>query len=132
VSGLTDFQVDVTRLFFSIATPAVTVFDLVEAPASGGRPGNVATVIGELLQDGTIDGEALADVAAHYPTAVMQRTGHLVEHMAENAGATLDLSRLEQLVIDAANTLLDPRGPHHGRRDRRWHLLANTDIEHDL
>jgi predicted transcriptional regulator of viral defense system len=55
-----------------------------------------------------------------------------MEHMAEKVGVALDLSRLERLVIDAANTLLDPRGPRHGRRDRRWHLLANTDIEHDL
>lgn len=116
----------------NVATPAVTVLDLVEAPASGGGLGNVATVIGDLLRDGTIDGDALADVAAHYPTAVVQRTGHLLEHMAETVGAALDLSRLEQLVIDATNTLLDPREPRHGRRDRRWHLLANTDIEHDL
>lgn len=116
----------------SIATPAVTVLDLVEAPASGGGLGNVATVIGDLLRDGTIDGDALADVAAHYPTAVVQRTGHLLEHMAETIGAAPDLSRLEQLVIDAVNTLLDPRGPRHGRRDRRRRLLVNADIEHDL
>jgi predicted transcriptional regulator of viral defense system len=115
----------------SVSTPAVTVLDLVEAPVSGGGLGNVATVIGDLLQEGSIDGDALADVAAHYPSAVVQRTGHLAELMAKKVGASVDFHRLERIVTNAANTLLDPRGPRHGRRDGRWHLLANTDIEHD-
>jgi hypothetical protein len=54
----------------TVATPAVTVLDLVEAPASGGGLGNVATVIGDLMLAGAIDSDALADAAAHYPTVV--------------------------------------------------------------
>ena len=116
----------------AVAAPAVTVLDLVEAPASGGGLGNVATVIGDLLQEGAIDGDALADVAADYPSAVAQRTGYLVEHMAGEIGASVQLDRLEQLLADATYTVLDPQRPRDGEHDRRWRVIVNTDVEHDL
>ena len=116
----------------TVAAPAVTVLDLVEAPASGGGLGNVATVIGDLLQEGAIDGDALADVAADYPSAVAQRTGYLVEQMGGEVGASVRLDRLEQLLADATYTVLDPQRPRDGEHDRRWRVIANTDVEHDL
>jgi predicted transcriptional regulator of viral defense system len=116
----------------TVASPEVTVLDLVDAPTSGGGLDNVATVIGDLLGEGAIDGDALADVAARYPIAIAQRTGHLVEHMAGEVDAALSLDRLERLVADAGWTVLDPQRPRHGQRDRRWRVVANADIEHDL
>jgi predicted transcriptional regulator of viral defense system len=64
----------------------------------------------------------------HYIDPLMRHLGH------PYYVGLLSAARLhgDALADDAANTLLDPRGPRHGRRDRRWHLLANTDIEHDL
>jgi hypothetical protein len=73
----------------------VTVLDLVETPSSGAGLGNVATVIGDLLQEGAIDPDALAEAAADYPSAVAQRTGYLVEHMAGEVGTSIQLDRLE-------------------------------------
>ena len=116
----------------TVAAPAVTVLDLVEVPAVGGGLGNVATVIGDLLQEGAIDGDALADVAADYSTAVAQRTGYLVEHMADEVGASIQLDRLEQIVADATYTVLNPQRPREGEHDRRWRVIVNTGIEHDL
>ena len=116
----------------TVATPEVTVLDLVETPASGGGLGNVATVFGDLLLAGAIDCDALADAAAHYPTVVAQRTGHLVEHMADEVGVAVRLDGLEPLITEAAFTVLDPQRPRHGQRDRRWRVITNTHIEHDL
>ncbi len=116
----------------NVAAPAVTVLDLVEAPAAGGGLGNVATVIGDLLQEGAIDPDALAEAAAGYPSAVAQRTGYLVEHMAGEVDASIHLDRLEQLLTDATYTVLDPQRPRQGAHDRRWRVIANTDVEHDL
>lgn len=116
----------------AVAAPAVTVLDLVEAPALGGGLGNVATVIGDLLHEGALDGGELADVAASYPSAVAQRAGYLVEHMADEIDASIDLDRLEQLLTDATYTVLDPQRSRDGEHDRRWHVIRNADIEHDL
>lgn len=116
----------------TVATPEVTVFDLVEAPSSGAGLGNVATVIGDLLQEGTIDTDALAEAAADYPSAVAQRTGYLVERMASEVGASIQLDWLEKLVAGATYTVLDPQRPREGEHDRRWRVIVNTDIEHDL
>ena len=43
----------------------------------------MATVIGDLLQEDAINGDALADAAADYPTVVAQRTGYVVETWPE-------------------------------------------------
>lgn len=116
----------------AVATPAVTVLDLVEAPAHGGGLGNVATVIGDLLHEGALEGRELADVAVSYPNAIAQRAGYLVEHLAREIGASIDLGPLERRVADATYTVIDPQRPRAGEHDRRWHVIANNDIEHDL
>ncbi|MEZ5260009.1 MAG: hypothetical protein R2705_24920 [Ilumatobacteraceae bacterium] len=89
-------------------------------------------MIGDLLQEGAIDPDALAEAAADYPTAVAQRTGYLVEHMAGEVGASIQLDRLGQLVADTTYTVLDPQRPRDGEHDRRWHVIINADVEHDL
>lgn len=116
----------------AVATPAVTVLDLVEVPAVGGGLDNVATVIGDLLHEGAIDSVALAKAAVDYPTAVARRTGYLVETMADEVGVSIQLDPLAQLVDDATYTVLDPQRPRDGEHDRRWRVIVNTDIEHDL
>lgn len=116
----------------TVATPEVTVLDLVEAPSSGAGLGNVATVIGDLLLEGAIDPDALAEAAADYPSAVAQRTGYLVDRMADDVASSIELDPLEELVADATYTVLDPQRPREGEHDRRWRVIVNTDIEHDL
>jgi hypothetical protein len=93
---------------------------------------NVATVIGDLLQEGALKGDALVAAAAGYPSAVAQRTGYLVEHMAGEVGVSIQLDRLEQLLDDATYTVLDPQRPRDGEHDRRWHVIINNNVEHDL
>ncbi len=114
-----------------VSTPEVTVFDLVGAPQHGAGLSNVATIIGELLGDSRLDAERLASVGATYPDAVAQRVGYLVDFMAAELGAGFDTSPLRELVADSRYWPLSPRG-QGGHRDRRWHVVANTPIEHDL
>lgn len=116
----------------TVSTPAVTVLDLVEAPLKGGGLGNVATVIGDMLELGCIDVDVLAEVAAEYPSAIAQRTGYLIEHMAEEVGVSVRLERLQHLLAEADYTPLDPQRPRDGHHDCRWHVTVNTEIEHDL
>lgn len=114
-----------------VSTPEVTVFDLVKAPQHGAGLSNVATIVGELLGDSLLDPERLASVGATYPSVVAQRVGYIVDFMAAELGAEFDTSPLRKLVASSRYRPLAP-GRDGGRRDPRWHVVANTPIEHDL
>ena len=77
-----------------VATPEVTVLDLVGRPEYGGGLSNVATVIAELLQDDKLDRVELARVATGYPTSVAQRTGWMVETAAAESSRSKNAPRL--------------------------------------
>jgi len=125
-------QHDVDTGRVTVATPETTVLDIVEAPGHAAGLGNVGNVIGELVLDGSLDGDRLADAAVDYPTTVVQRAGWLLAHMAIEVGTHLELGQLQELIADAEYTPLDPRSPVEGRRDATWHVIVNTDVEHDL
>lgn len=116
----------------TIATPETTVLDIVEAPDLAAGLGNVGNVVGELALEGLIDGHRLADAAVDYPATVAQRAGWLIELMASEVGAPAELDDLAELVAERDYTVLDPRSAVDGRRDRRWRLFVNTEVEHDL
>ena len=115
-----------------VSTPEVTVLDLVGDPIHGGGLSNVATVIGDLLEDDKLDIVQLVKVAEHYPVSVIQRTGWMIEHGASEIRKSFDLEPL----IDIANrraerTLLSPSGPRRGKTDLRWRVVVNVDVESD-
>ncbi len=114
-----------------VSTPEVTVFDLVESPHDGAGLSNVATIIGDLLIDRSLDSAKLASVGAGYPVAVAQRVGFVIDFMAREAGVELDTAPLRELVACSRYRLLSP-GRGGGDHDPRWHVVANTRIEHDL
>ena len=114
-----------------VSTPEVTVFDLVESPQDGAGLSNVATVVGGLLMDGSLDPAALASVGAMYPIAVAQRSGYVIDFMAGEAGVQFDTSPLQALVGGGRYRHLSSSAGD-GRHDPRWHLVVNTEIEHDL
>ena len=114
-----------------VSTPEVTVFDLVESPQDGAGISNVATVVGSLLMDGSLDPVALASVGAEYPVAVAQRSGYVIDFMAGETGVEFDTARLQALVADSRYRHLSSGGGS-GRHDPRWHVVVNADIEHDL
>ncbi len=115
-----------------VGTPEVTAFDLVASPEHGGGLSNVATVIGELLENDTLDVDGLARVGEGYPLSVRQRTGWMVEHVAELVGRPVDLSALATFVAGAERAPLLPSAGRAGPADARWHVIVNTDVEPDL
>jgi len=116
----------------TISTPETTVLDIVEAPERAAGLDNVANVIGELIINDRIDMAALAEAAAGYPRTVVQRTGWLLQHMAGEVDGRIDLARLRPLVDGVNYTPLDPRSRIDGDQDPAWHVVENTDVEHDL
>lgn len=116
----------------TLSTPEITVLDLVDAPLLGAGLSNVATIIAQFLDDELIDPERLASQATQYPLAVAQRTGYLIETMAEAIDRTIDLDPLHALVAHRATVSLDPHLPGRGERIDRWRVVANTDVEPEL
>jgi predicted transcriptional regulator of viral defense system len=115
-----------------VSTPEVTVVDLVAAPDHGGGISNVATVIGELLESDLVDVPALARVSAGYPLAVRQRTGWMLEFVAQLLDRVIDLSSLRASIAGAERTPLLPSAGRSGRADPHWNVIVNTDVEPDL
>jgi predicted transcriptional regulator of viral defense system len=115
-----------------VGTPEVTAFDLVASPEHGGGLSNVATVIGELLENDTFDVDGLARVGEGYPLSVRQRTGWMVEHVADLVGRPVELSALATSVAGAERAPLLPSAGRAGPADARWHVIVNTDVEPDL
>jgi predicted transcriptional regulator of viral defense system len=116
----------------TVATPETTVLDIIEAPDLAAGLGNVGNVVGELVLEELVNGARLTDAAVDYPATVAQRAGWMIEFMAAEVGATVELDDLAELVAEREYTVLDPRAAADGRRDRRWRLCVNTEVEHDL
>lgn len=115
-----------------IATPAVTCLDLASRPNDAGGLNNVATVLAELVDETSLTGDHLADLAEVYPPASLRRLGWLLDQV----GGDIDTDVLHAAVATGAEgrarTRLDPAGPRRGRSDRRWGIIVNTDVEPDL
>ena len=116
-----------------VATPEVTVLDLVASPRRGGGLSNVATVAAELVGDGRLDIQALTAAAGTYPLAVVQRAGWLVDHVAGLLGIGVDTGSLVLLAAERTEpTALAAGGRRSGALDERWNVLVNTAVEPDL
>jgi len=129
----------------TVSTPEATVLDLVDRPQLGGGLDYVATILGDMQAFGMLDGRELASVSALYPKAVGQRAGHILDYMGrELAGILdrpLDLAPLEQaLAARGAETVTLSCGQEAPPTRtaaasvvaRRWKVLVDYDIEHDL
>lgn len=115
-----------------VSTPEVTLLDLVSMPDRGGGLSNVATIAGEMLEEGGLDASALAEAAEPYPGAVVQRTGWLLDRAGEAVGVAPALDELNAVARRRATpSLLLASGPR-GIVDDRWNVIVNAEIEPDL
>jgi hypothetical protein len=87
-------------------------------------------VAGELLEEGKLEAEARADVAATYPPSVVQRAGWLHEDVAGIVGTDLDTEPLVELARQRAKPApLAASGRRVGPGDRRWNVRLNATVE---
>jgi predicted transcriptional regulator of viral defense system len=113
-----------------VSTRETTVVDLVARPDESGALSNVATIIGEMLDDGELDIAQLVTVAERYPASVAQRTGWLLDFMADYMGTQVDTDALHDAVsasVRGAAVFLDPSGSRVGPVDERWNVVVNED-----
>lgn len=115
-----------------VAVPAVVAFDLASRPNDGGGLSNVATVLSELAEDGTLDPDKLVMTSAHYPAAVARRLGWLLDFVDSGVDTEPLIERLQPSEWLNAEDLLQPGGPRRGHRSRRWGIVENVEVELDL
>lgn len=122
-------QLNTPRGYLRVSIPEATAFDLVGYPQHCGGLSNVATVLAELAEK--LSPERLAAVAPLSPTPWAQRLGYLLEQVGEPERAT----SLAEHIARAATETAPLSTMHPGdrsRRDARWKLAVNVEVEPDL
>ena len=110
--------------YLVVSTPEATVLDLASRPADGGGLDNVATVLVELAEEGTLDIAALAAAAGSSSVSALRRVGWMLERFTD-----LDVSGLRGLATASAPTMLDPHGGRRCSIDADWGLIINSSVE---
>lgn len=115
-----------------VSSIETTVLDLVAHPRDSGGLSNVATIVGEMLEEQRINVPRLSGSAAGYPASVVQRCGWLLDFMADRVQVDLDTEPLAAAIASRRAVLLDPGGRRTRERDARWRVVINAVPEPDL
>jgi predicted transcriptional regulator of viral defense system len=122
-------QRNTLRGVLRLSTPEATAFDLVGYPRHSGGLSNVATVLSELAEN--MDASKLLAECTRSPLPWAQRLGYLLE--------LVEAEQLAKPLLDyvAATTkeyvpLRTGKSFSGAKRDQRWHLLLNDEVEIDL
>ena len=122
-------QFNTPRGHLKVSSPEVTAVDLVGYHKHAGGLDNVATVLAELA-DALSSAELLA-VAKLSPAPWAQRLGYLLEFVGAGQKASLLARHVERAVIKTV-PLLAGKPLAGDRRDPRWKLNLNVDVEPDI
>ena len=101
---------------------------MVSYPQHAGGLNNVATVLGELAE--AIHPQKLLEAAKLCPVGWSQRLGHLFEL----TGAAELAESIEPFVRDGASSYIPLRRAYKvggARRDARWKVIVNVEVEPD-
>jgi len=110
-----------------VATPEVTLLDLVNWQYDSGGISNVGSIARELVENDSVDAHRLADAAQSYPSSLSARTGWILGTVAPGG---LDLSELNAIASERTEVVpLSPGGPTVGVIDHQWNLRINTSFE---
>ena len=113
----------------NISTPEATALDMIGYVRHCAGLDNVATVLAELSEK--IDINRLIEVARYSPVAWLQRIGYLFELLTEHEKASLVADYLK--TKHPMPTPLMPGTSIKGaKKNNRWQVFVNTDVEPDL
>ena len=119
----------------TISSAALTALDLLRYPQASGGIDNVTTALSDLGQK--IDAQELAALSALVERPVVQRLGHLLEHLGHDAltGAMLQALHARGSLPWTELDRLEVRDPDFEReprtRDPRWRVIVRRAPELD-
>ena len=112
-----------------VSASSTTAFDLVRYASTAGHLSNVATVLGELVEE--LDASALPKVAALYSVPDTQRLGYMLDRIGHRKLSTPLWEWLAEHRHRAVPLL--PGWPMNDEKtDPRWRVRPNASIEEDL
>lgn len=122
--------------YLCIATPELTIVDLLQYPHHAGGLNHIATVLTELIE--AIDPEKLMSLIAHSnEKAWIQRLGYLLEQIQ-----SMDNQKQEEIVVliyqYISHQSINPvplaaeRSTKGKPRNQKWMVIENTTIESDI
>jgi predicted transcriptional regulator of viral defense system len=114
------------RGYVMVSSPEATAFDLVGYHKHAGGLDNVATILAELTD--SLDSEGLFEAAKLSPPPWAQRLGYLLELVGAEREAASLAHYVERLATETT-PLLPGRTIVGARRDARWKLHVNVDVE---
>lgn len=121
-------KVNTPRGVLRYSSPEVTALELVGYPVHAGGLDNVATVLSELSEEMSAD--KLLEAAKLCPVSWLQRLGHLLELVGQEEQS----KALEPFVMENARSytpLLRAANIAGGKRNPRWKLIVNVEVEPD-
>ncbi len=122
-------RINTPRGYLEVSSPEATAFDLVGYAEHCGGLDTVATVLAELGE--RLDSSRLGSIAQLSPRPWAQRLGFLLDQVGESERGDALAAFVAAEVTETA--LLSPRdGKDGARREPRWKLLVNTELESDL
>jgi predicted transcriptional regulator of viral defense system len=112
-----------------VSTPEATALDVVGYVSHCAGLDNVATILTELAE--RIDPHRLVEVAELSPVSYAQRLGYLLELVGEKelAAPLADYVRLKRPIPTALTPKVSIKG---AKKDRRWQVYVNTEVDPDL
>ncbi len=125
-AGIEDYKTDSGAM--KISSPALTAIDLLRYPQASGGLDHVATVLSDLGPK--IDPGQLGALSGLVERSVVQRLGHLLDHLGHDAatGSMLDILRargpLPWTELDRQEARSRDFAPEPRLRDRRWRVAV--------
>ena len=121
--------VNTPRGLLDTSVPETTAYDLVGYPEHSGGLDNAATVLAELGEK--LDPERLLEIAGLSPVPWSQRLGYILEFV-EHPLLGEPLARFVAERVTETAPFLTGAETSATRRDPRWKLWINADLDPDL
>jgi predicted transcriptional regulator of viral defense system len=114
--------------YFNISSPEITAYDLIKYVKAAGSLHNAATVLAELSNK--IDPIQLEKAASLYDFPTLQRVGYLLERFGEKAVTDHLFTFISSKKVRYI-PLRPGRSIKNCKKDPRWHLIVNEEVEID-
>jgi predicted transcriptional regulator of viral defense system len=121
--------INTPRGMLRFASPETTAFDLVGYPQHAGGLDNVATILAELAEK--LDPAELARIVELSPVTWAQRLGFLLD-LVEMSEKTRALAEYIATKRVPATPLVPSQPVDDAKRNQRWQLLVNAEVEAEL
>lgn len=126
-------KISTTKSILIISTPEQTALDLVAYSSQSGGLNHIATVLAELSE--AIDPVRLADLLAKTEhNTWKQRLGYLFDYLGENELADIckaNLCTKKRILYIPLTPGFKSKDPQW-KRNKKWKLLINAEIESDI